>query len=82
MALPRAQTADTLQAVTNQDVLTLTIDRANGGVKCYAFYQVRLSGGGIAYRKQMEIPLPAAALTELNSFLTGRVVPTINSSDA
>jgi hypothetical protein len=81
MALPRAQTADTLQAVVNSDVLTLTVDRVNGGVKCYAFYQVRLSGGGIAKRAQMEISLAAAALTDLNSFLTNRVVPTINSGD-
>lgn len=82
MALPRAQTADTLQAVVNTDVLTLTIERVTGGAKCWADYQIRLSGGGVHSRRRMEIPLPAAALTELNTFLTNRVVGTINSQDA
>jgi hypothetical protein len=82
MALPRAQTADTLQAVVNTDVLTLTIERVTGGAKCFAFYQVRLSGGSVHSKRQMEIPLSAQALTDLNTFLTNRVVPTINSNDA
>jgi hypothetical protein len=81
MALPRAQPSDTLQAVINTDVLALTVRRENGAVKCFAFYQVRLSGGSIAKKAEMEIALPAAALTDLNSFLTNRVVGAINSGD-
>lgn len=81
MALPRAQTADTLQAVVNTDVLVLTIERVPGSARCTAFYQVRLSGGSVHSRRTMEIPLSAQALTDLNTFLTNRVVPTINSSD-
>jgi hypothetical protein len=81
MALPRAQPSDTLQAVVNTDVLQLTIERITGGAKCMAFYQVRLSGGGIAKRASIEIALSAQALTDLNSFLTARVVPAINAAD-
>lgn len=82
MALPRAQPSDTLQAVINTDVLTLTVERIPGGAKCYAGYQVRLAGGGVAKKATMEIPLSAQALTDLNTFLTARVVPTVNSNDA
>lgn len=82
MALPRAQPADTLQAVVNTDILQLTIERVPGGAKCRAFYQVRLSGGAVAKRASVEVPLTAQALTDLNSFLTARVVPTVNSTDA
>jgi hypothetical protein len=82
MALPRAQSADTLQAVTNADVLHLLVERVPGGAKCSALYQIRLSGGSVHSRRTMEISLSAAALTALNSFLTSHVVATINSSDA
>lgn len=82
MTLPRAQTADTLQAVTNTDVLVLTIERTPGGIVCRAFYQVRLSGGAIAKRAELPITLTAQALADLSSFLTNRVVPTINAQDS